>query len=192
MSKASDRQLAATRALIAKGKPFVLLHTASRQETALLIGARLTSRQLRCRMRGDGCEPPGAVRRVSPRARFALPTEPAPGDDQALRGALPAPMEFYTWATDEELAVWPEPPTNVRLVTKDGQELPVDLVYLGKQDRDLAEFTPAQTSGCPPRTGVVALDVWETAPPCSRQDLCGMRVTYMPPLCLIKVDRGNA
>jgi hypothetical protein len=122
--------------------------------------------------------------------RCQLNPHPATIKHYAVR--FQSPMEFYTWATDEELAVWPEPPTNVRLVTKDGQELPVDLVYLGKQDRDLAEFTPAQTPGCPPRTGVVALDVWETAPPCSRQDLCGIRVTYMPPLCLIKVDRGNA
>jgi hypothetical protein len=77
--------------------------------------------------------------------RCQLNPHPATIKHYAVR--FQSPMEFYTWATDEELAVWPEPPT---------------------------------------------LDVWETAPPCSRQDLCGIRVTYMPPLCLIKVDRGNA
>lgn len=121
--------------------------------------------------------------------RCQLNPHPATIKHYAVR--FESPMEFYTWASDEELAVWPAPPTNVRLVTRDGQELPVDLIYLGKQECDLAQFARFEP-GLPPRTGTVTLDVWTTSPPCSRQDMAGTRVGYMPPLCLIKVDRGNA
>jgi hypothetical protein len=106
--------------------------------------------------------------------RCQLNLHPATIKHYAVR--FQSPMEFYTWASDEELAVWPEPPRSVRLVTTDGDELPVELIYLGEVD------------------GVTR---WATSPPCNRE-LAGVRIGAYPSTssdwpnkCTITIDRGT-
>lgn len=76
---------------------------------------------------------------------------------------------FMVWP-EEEIPEFPEAPRNVRCVTNDGTEYPVDLVYLGKFD---------------------GFDTWEIAQPFTRKDRKLVRVESMPDFSRIVMNFGD-
>jgi hypothetical protein len=81
-------------------------------------------------------------------------------------------VKTYIWEQQSEVTIdtqYPESP-KVALVFSNGEELPVDLVYLGT---------------------IHGVDAWETQPPCTRTDLTDLRVITITKRCILRVNRGE-